>query len=95
MVEPGALSDAVERLRRPLEMAARDGFAHLEQVRDLDGTLRTAARHLNERLPPQSQPRFADWLRSIDRWPELPRLERERLVAMGLRLCAGSARQAG
>jgi ATP-dependent DNA helicase RecG len=84
------LGEALEALRRPLEFVARDAFAHLDVVRDLGGSLRTAAQRLGPLLSRDQQPAWKAWARDLARWNVLPRSERERMVALGLRLCASA-----
>jgi ATP-dependent DNA helicase RecG len=88
--QPG-FAEALEALRRPLDFVARDGFANLDVVRDLGGSLRTAAQRLLALLPKEKQPGLAAFARDVQRWDVLPRTERERMVAQGLRLCASAS----
>src|SRR5258708_39345626 len=94
MVEAG-YRDALEALRRPLEFVARDGFKNLDVVRDLGASLETAAARLAGHLPERRQAGLQAWARDVVRWDNLPRTERERLIALGLRLCAGAAAEGG
>jgi len=87
--QPGFV-EALEALRRPLEFVARDGFANLDVVRDLGSSLRAAAGRLAPLLPKEKQPSLAVFARDVARWDVLPRAERERLVAQGLRVCASA-----
>jgi ATP-dependent DNA helicase RecG len=87
-VSSEALREALKALRRPLELAARDAFAHLDVVRDLGATLSTAARRLSVLVAPGRRAALEAWARDVGRWGVLPRTERERLVGAGLRLCA-------
>jgi hypothetical protein len=91
MSDREAAREALEALRRPLEFVARDGFANLERVRDLGPSLESAAARLADRVAPPPRERLASWARDVRRWDNLPRPERERLVAVGLRLCASAA----
>jgi ATP-dependent DNA helicase RecG len=81
--------EALEALRRPLEFVARDGFANLDRVRDLGASLHQAAARLAGCVPSGSD-RLASWAREVSGWDALARPERERLVAVGLRLCASA-----
>jgi ATP-dependent DNA helicase RecG len=89
-VSPTARSyrEALEALRRPLDFVARDGFKNIDVVRDLGATLGTAASKLSPHLPKERRERLSAWARDVARWDKLPRSERERLIAAGLRLCA-------
>src|SRR3954464_14577515 len=87
--QPG-FAEALEALKRPLDFVARDGFANLDVVRDLGTSLRTAASRLLPLLPKEKQPGLAAFARDVARWDVLPRTERERMVAQGLRLCASA-----
>src|SRR5581483_3656760 len=93
MVELG-YRDALEALRRPLEFVARDGFKNIDVVRDLGASLKSAAARRVPHLPEQRQPTLQAWARDVVRWDNLPRTERERLIAVGLRICAGAATDA-
>jgi ATP-dependent DNA helicase RecG len=78
----------LEGLRRPLAFAARDGFAHLEKVRDLGPTLRAAADRVLQAVGREPQAALLEWRRALDRFDAAPRGDRELIVARGLRLCA-------
>src|SRR5579871_5445043 len=91
---PDGWRDALEALRRPLEFVARDGFRNLDVVRDLGVSLGSAAARLAPHLPAARQQRFAAWARDVASWESLAREERERLIAVGLRLCAVAATDA-
>lgn len=80
--------EALGALRRPLDFAARDNFGHLDVVRDLGQSLAQAAARLEPHLGKPLAARLSAWARDVARWSVLPRTERERLVAAGLRLCA-------
>ncbi len=90
----GGYHDALEALRRPLEFVARDGFKNMDSVRELGSSLHAAASRLSGMMPKDRRERLSGWARDIARWDVLPRSERERLVATGLRLCAGAAVEA-
>src|SRR5262249_42281957 len=83
--------EALEALRRPLQFVARDGVAHLAKGRDLGPSLRAAATQLGQHLGAPRSERLGAWARDVARWDVLPRTERERLVAAGLRWCAVAA----
>ena len=63
-------------------------------VRDLGASLKSAASRLLGHLPVPRQERLSAWARDVQRWDVLPRTERERLVAAGLRFCAGAVLEA-
>jgi ATP-dependent DNA helicase RecG len=90
----GGYHEALEALRRPLEFVARDGFRNLDSVRELGSSLHTAASRLSGMMPKDRRERLTAWARDVARWDVLPRSERERMVAAGLRLCAGAAVEA-
>jgi ATP-dependent DNA helicase RecG len=89
-----ALREALEALRRPLDFVARDDFANLDLVRDLGATLSTAARRLSVLVAAGRRKGLEAWARDVQRWEVLPRSERERLIAAGLRLHALVASEA-
>ncbi len=86
--------EALDALRRPLEFVARDGFANLEAVRDLGSSLKLAATQLSRLLSAPRDKHLTAWARDVARWDVLPRTERERLVAAGLRWCFVAASEA-
>jgi ATP-dependent DNA helicase RecG len=86
--------EALEALRRPLEFVARDGFANLETVRDFGPSLKQLAAQLGRHLPAARSQNLLAWARDVARWEVLPRTERERLVAQGLRWCLVAATEA-
>jgi ATP-dependent DNA helicase RecG len=86
--------EALDALRRPLEFAAKDGFAHLDVVRGLGASLSGAAGRLAKLVPSKRATGLNAWARDVGRWDVLPRSERERLIATGLRLCASAAIEA-
>ena len=52
-------AEALEAVRRPLEFAARDDFAHLPRLRGLGQSVRTAAEHATSlAIPPDARRRF-------------------------------------
>jgi ATP-dependent DNA helicase RecG len=90
VAQTNGFAEALEALKRPLDFVARDGFANLEVVRDLGSSLRAAATRLATLLPKEKQAGLAAFARDVQRWDVLPRAERERMVAQGLRLCASA-----
>src|SRR5215831_7186758 len=91
------LGSPIEALKRPLAFAAREGFAHLDKVRDLGATLRANADRLLAVLGEAAAHPLDEWRRALDGFDQAPRRERELLVARGLRLVAtlGGAAAAG
>jgi ATP-dependent DNA helicase RecG len=85
---------ALEALRRPLEFVYRDSFANLESVKGLGESLKTAASQLSRHLAAPRSQHLTAWARDVARWDVLPRPERERLVAAGLRWCHVAASEA-
>ena len=85
---------ALEALRRPLEFVYRDSFANLESVKGLGESLKTAASQLSRHLAAPRSQHLTAWARDVARWDVLPRPERERLVAAGLRWCHVAANEA-
>jgi ATP-dependent DNA helicase RecG len=85
---------ALEALRRPLEFVYKDSFANLEAVKDLGASLKLAASQLTKFLHADRSKNLSAWARDVARWEVLPRSERERLVAAGLRHCAVAANEA-
>src|SRR5437899_2476045 len=84
-----APAPALESLKRPLAFAAREGFAHLDKVRDLGPTLRAALDRVLAALPNGAEAgALGDWRCALDRFEVASRGERELLVARGLRLVA-------
>jgi ATP-dependent DNA helicase RecG len=80
--------EALEALARPLEFAARDSFANVDRVRELGTTLPLLASRIAGFVTPERKERLRVWARDVARWDVLPRSERERLIAAGLRMCA-------
>jgi ATP-dependent DNA helicase RecG len=80
--------EALEALARPLEFAARDSFANVDRVRELGTTLPLLASRIAGFVTAERKERLRVWARDVARWDVLPRTERERLVAAGLRMCA-------
>ena len=75
----------VEALRRPLELAAADGFAGVRRVQGLGHALRAACDGLIQRAP--SEP-LAAWRRVLGAWEQLGEDEQKIEVARGMRLIA-------
>jgi len=83
------ISRAVEALWRPLRLAAREGFKDLERTENLGVALQRAATSLETVLQqPDHRQSMADYARGLGQFDQLPRPQRVRLVALGLRLCA-------
>src|SRR5579883_130050 len=87
-------AEALEALRRPLRFAAQDGFAHLDRVVDLGGTLAAAAARLLPFVDGARRQALEAWGRELAGWQGAPRGTRESLVARGLRLSATVALEA-
>ncbi|RMH42085.1 MAG: ATP-dependent DNA helicase RecG [Deltaproteobacteria bacterium] len=77
----------VEALRAPLQVAARDQFAGLANVRDLGATLRAAVDRLVPVAPEERRGPLLTWRRRLDGFERLDRAEQSVEVARGLRLC--------
>ena len=75
----------VEALRRPLELAAADGFAGVRKVQGLGHALRAACDGLIQRVA--SEP-LAAWRRALGGWEQLGEDEQKIEVARGMRLIA-------
>jgi ATP-dependent DNA helicase RecG len=76
--------EALEGWRRQL----RDAFANPDGSVDFGETLVLAVAGVAEFIGTERKERLRGWARDIRRWKVLPRAERERLVAAGLRYCA-------
>jgi len=85
----GELRRAVEALRRPLELAAKDGFAGVRKVQGLGHALRVACDGLIERVP--SEP-LATWRKALEMWEQLDEHQQCVEVARGKRLIAAMPR---
>ncbi|HSK04513.1 MAG TPA: ATP-dependent DNA helicase RecG [Kofleriaceae bacterium] len=79
------LKRRVEALRRPLELAAADGFAGVRKVTGLGNALRNACDGLIARLPSDA---LAAWRAKLGRWEQLDEQEQAVEVARGMRLIA-------
>ena len=86
------LKRRVEALRRPLELAARDGFAGVRKVQGLGHALRAACDAVIARLPGAEA--LAAWRATLGRWEQLDELQQELEVARGMRLLARMPRGA-
>ena len=75
----------VEALRRPLELAARDGFAGVRQSGGLGVALRVACDGV---LAKASNDALAHWRDHLASWDQLEAEQREIVVAKGMRLLA-------
>jgi ATP-dependent DNA helicase RecG len=80
------LRRCVEALRRPLELAAADGFAGIQRVGGLGHALRVACDALIARWPAAEG--LAPWRQRLARWEHLDDTQRAVEVARGLRLIA-------
>jgi ATP-dependent DNA helicase RecG len=78
----------LERLQRPLRIAARDNFRELEATPNLGVALCRAAREVGGALGEQGR-ELLDYAAKLEGFDDSSRVERVRLVALGLRLCAG------
>ncbi len=79
------LATRVEALRRPLELAAADGFAGVRKIAGLGIALRAACDGLIAKAPSEA---LAQWRGVLDRWEQLPDYEQAQEVAKGMRLIA-------
>ena len=85
----GSLPALVESLRRPLALAARDGFRGLDELAELGGALREACdRLVAGPVPPERVGPLRAWRRELEAFERGSRSQREVKVARGLRLCA-------
>src|SRR5689334_15349752 len=75
----------VEALRRPLELAAADGFLGVRKVVGLGNALRIACDGLIAKLPSDA---LASWRRTLGRWEQLDEQQQAIEVARGMRLIA-------
>jgi ATP-dependent DNA helicase RecG len=80
------LKRRVEALRRPLELAAADGFAGVRKVNGLGNALRIACDGLIARLP--SSGALSSWRTTLGRWEQLDEQQQAEEVARGMRLIA-------
>ncbi|HWO17174.1 MAG TPA: DEAD/DEAH box helicase, partial [Kofleriaceae bacterium] len=79
------LKRRVEALRRPLELAAADGFAGVRKVQGLGNALRSACDGLIAKLPSDA---LASWRATLGRWEQLDEMQQAIEVARGMRLIA-------
>jgi ATP-dependent DNA helicase RecG len=75
----------VDALRRPLELAAADGFAGVRKVAGLGNALRAACDGLIAKLDDAA---LAQWRATLARWEQLEQHQQEIEVARGMRLIA-------
>lgn len=75
----------VEALRRPLELAAKDGFAGVRTISGLGTALRIACDGVIAKAPSDA---FANWRDRLGAWDHLDPTQREIVVASGMRLLA-------
>ncbi|MBP9208018.1 MAG: hypothetical protein KBG28_28890, partial [Kofleriaceae bacterium] len=80
----------VEALRRPLELAARDGFTGLTRITGLGAALRAACDRVLSEWPDNTPLRR--WRDSLTEFERLSVDDQAVVVARGLRLVAGVAR---
>ena len=79
------LANRVEALRRPLDLAARDGFAGVRKVQGLGIALRAACDGLIAKAPSEA---LAQWRGTLEKWEQLSQDQQELEVARGIRLIA-------
>src|SRR5215471_19276582 len=79
------LASRVEALRRPLELAAADGFAGVRKIQGLGMALRAACDGLMAKAPSDA---LSQWRGELDRWEQLADFEQQERVAKGMRLIA-------
>ena len=79
------LERRVEALRRPLELAAADGFKGVVKVKGLGHALRAAVDAL---LPVAKLEGLAEWRETLTGWEKLDELAQAMEVARGMRLIA-------
>ena len=79
------LKRRVEALRRPLELAAHNGFAGVRKVQGLGNVLRVACDGLMQKW---SNEQLAAWRVVLAKWEQLPVEQQEAEVARGMRLIA-------
>ncbi len=79
------LERRVEALRRPLELAAADGFKGVQKVKGLGHALRAAVDAL---LPVSQLEGLAEWRSTLTGWEKLDELAQAMEVARGMRLIA-------
>lgn len=79
------LKRRVDALRRPLELAAANGFAGVRKVQGLGNVLRIACDGLMQRW---SSEQLAAWRATLAQWEQLPHEQQAVEVARGMRLIA-------
>ncbi|HWU90627.1 MAG TPA: hypothetical protein VN253_25350, partial [Kofleriaceae bacterium] len=85
------LKRRVEALRRPLELAAADGFAGVRKVQGLGNALRVACDGLIAKLPSDA---LASWRATLGAWEQLDEQQQAVEIARGMRLIARMPREA-
>jgi hypothetical protein len=80
------LERRVDALRRPLDLAAADGFAGVRKVQGLGHALRAACDALIQKLPSEQ---LAAWRATLGRWEQLADDQKEIEIARGMRLITG------
>jgi ATP-dependent DNA helicase RecG len=78
----------VEALRRPLELAAADGFAGVRKVSGLGNALRAACDGVLARLAAEPVAGLDAWRATLTRWEQLDEQQQAIEVARGMRLLA-------
>ncbi len=83
------LARRVDALRRPLELAAADGFAGVKKVQGLGHALRAACDGLMQKLEPErASGELTAWRATLGRWEQLGEDQQAVEVARGMRLIA-------
>jgi ATP-dependent DNA helicase RecG len=88
------LKRRVEALRRPLELAAADGFAGVRTVRGLGHALRAACDGVLARVAGDAITGLDAWRLTLGRWEQLDEHQQAVEVARGMRLLARLPRTA-
>ncbi|HZJ65502.1 MAG TPA: hypothetical protein VFD36_18460, partial [Kofleriaceae bacterium] len=78
----------VEALRRPLELAAADGFAGVRKVSGLGHALRAACDGVLARVAVDLVAGLDAWRATLTRWEQLDEQQQAVEVARGMRLLA-------
>ncbi|MGH9886082.1 MAG: hypothetical protein ACREBE_11170, partial [bacterium] len=82
------LKRRVEALRRPLELAAADGFAGVRKVAGLGNALRAACDGVLARIALDTVAGLDVWRATLSRWEQLDEQQQAVEVARGMRLLA-------
>jgi ATP-dependent DNA helicase RecG len=82
------LKRRVEALRRPLELAAADGFAGVRKVAGLGNALRAACDGVLARIALDTVAGLDSWRATLGRWEQLDEQQQAVEVARGMRLLA-------